>query len=844
MRNRPRTRFQSLAAKFALAILSPFLFFGFLEGLFLLAHIGYPTRFFVPDTINGQAVYRDNPFVTYRVFPPALARSPSPTVVARHKPPDVFRVVVLGESAAQGDPAPEFGVSRLLEPMLQSALATGRVEVINAATVAINSHVITEIARDLPRLQPDWVVLYVGNNEVIGPYGPGTVFTRFFEADWLPGLAMRLGRTRLMQVIRMMIALAGDRRSPRTFGGVEMVANNAVSRDDPRLQRLHHRYRRNICQLITQAQAAGARVLVSSVAVNLSDCPPSISRNRPFADDNDRVEWHRLHAHGRVAYASHNWAQALDVFQQMAVRDPGHAETQYLAGQCLDHLGRHDEARAHFQLACDLDALRYRTDSSLKAILHDCAHIYSNAVWIDAADAFQRFSDASDADLFVDHVHFTFTGTHRLSRLWAAAITQSEMASGRFLAHASFPTEIELRTQLLFTPLAELAQIQPMIARFQRPPFDQQLDRDARLEKLRTLANTLLQEVRKTDLNELHNQFERVFYDHPGDPYWTKQWGQWLLIFQRYTDVEPAMDDAMRRYPHIMIHRSLAAQALAALGKIEAAAAMLVGWQKKQGFFVAAEIGPQIASLAADGRLPEAVDFARRVEALTRHVDYRHRVRLEADKAESAHRAIEQAKRLIQQGRDPQAAVLLQRANQTTRCPEPAYWLGGIAARRRENPMPFLRQAFQIWSPPRSAYHAGLWRALSRVPQDARTYFEEAAQGAGDDFELIRSLAWVWLAHPVKSVRSPDDAVRLAPALARGSACSPEHLRLAETLAWVLAADGQWERATQTVTHALLQMDSQTSPQMAKSLHDTLQYFSRQAVPTAWPSHQIPMNFF
>lgn len=130
------------------------------------------------------------------------------------------------------------------------------------------------------------------------------------------------------------------------------------------------------------------------------------------------------------------------------------------------------------------------------------------------------------------------------------------------------------------------------------------------------------------------------------------------------------------------------------------------------------------------------------------------------------------------------------------------------------------------------------------MPQDARTYFEEAAQGAGDDFELIRSLAWVWLAHPVKSVRSPDDAARLAHVLARGSACSPDHLRLAETLAWVLAANGQWERATQTVTHALLQMDNQTSPQMAKSLHNTLQHLSRQAVPTAWPSHQIPMNYF
>ena len=36
-----------------------------------------------------------------------------------------------------------------------------------------------EIAREAARLRPDAFILYIGNNEIVGPYGPGTVFGPF-----------------------------------------------------------------------------------------------------------------------------------------------------------------------------------------------------------------------------------------------------------------------------------------------------------------------------------------------------------------------------------------------------------------------------------------------------------------------------------------------------------------------------------------------------------------------------------------------------------------------------------------------------------------------------------------
>ena len=835
-------RLRSLLAKTLLALLAPLLFAALAEGLLRVAGVGYPTRFLVPDRIGERDVYRDNLFFTYRFFAPTLARSPSPIVLDRHKPKDAFRVVVLGESAAQGDPAPEFGVARLLAPLLQANLATGKVEVINAAVTAINSPVILEIARDLPRMQPDLVVLYVGNNEVIGPYGPGTVFTRFFDADWVPALAMRLSRLRLPQIMRLAWALAADRRAPQTFAGVEMFAHNVVAADDPRLATMRRRYQTNVRRLIARAQAAGARVLVSSVAVNMDDCPPSASIRNPALSPAERDQWNRAFTQGLEARQAGDWAGALARLREAEALDAGHAETQYLLGQCLDRLEIRPEADAGYRRARDLDGFRYRTDAAQNAILRACAQAEPAVLWADAETAFRNMPDARDADLFVDHVHFTFAGTYRLARLWAETIVAGWRPGGPFRSDSVFPAEPELREQLLFTPLAELALVQPMIDRFQRPPFDRQLDRDARLAKLRKQADALAGQVQATEFEPLRARFAELFRRFPGDPYWTKQWGQWLLEFRRYVDMPGAMADSIARYPHLVIPRALAAQALATLGKPAEAADLIAGWNRKHGFFLAAEMGPQVASLAANGQLAEAAAFARAVEKRVRGWDYRHRIRREAERAEHALRDVAEAKARIDLGQDAQAAPLLERANRTIRCPDPAYWMGGIQARRRQNPMPYLRQAFQTWAAPRSAYHAGLWRAKAGAFAEAHSYFATATKGAGDDFELVRSLAWLYLAHPNENVRHPELAAALAPALERALAL--ENGRLTETLAAVLAAGGQWERAAELADQAVRQAAGAPPSELADELAQTRESIAKRVLPAQWPRHQVPMNFF
>ena len=161
----------------ALSLPLIFLLFG-IELVLRLVGYGYPTTFFVPQEINGVRFLVDNPHFAERFFPKSMARTPSPVRMTAVKSPGTIRIFIFGESAALGDPEPAFGFGRYLEVLLQMRFPTNRFEVIVAAITAINSHALLPMAEECAKYEGDLWILYIGNNEVVGPFGAGTVSDR------------------------------------------------------------------------------------------------------------------------------------------------------------------------------------------------------------------------------------------------------------------------------------------------------------------------------------------------------------------------------------------------------------------------------------------------------------------------------------------------------------------------------------------------------------------------------------------------------------------------------------------------------------------------------------------
>jgi hypothetical protein len=104
--------------RLSVAVVFPLLFFLLLEGILRLTGFGYATSFFLSKQIKGREVVVQNDRFGWRFFGPEMAREPWPLLIPSLKPADTIRIFVLGESAAYGDPQPEFGLPRMLKAML------------------------------------------------------------------------------------------------------------------------------------------------------------------------------------------------------------------------------------------------------------------------------------------------------------------------------------------------------------------------------------------------------------------------------------------------------------------------------------------------------------------------------------------------------------------------------------------------------------------------------------------------------------------------------------------------------------------------------------------------------
>ena len=282
-----------------LAIGAPILLFGLLELALRLFGIGYPTAFLLRQTHNGQAVLVPNHQFGWRFFGPQLARPVEPFVLARTRSPGTVRIFVFGESAAEGDPYPPSGLPRLLDSLLSLRHPGVRFEVVNAAMTAINSHSILPIARDCAKAEGDLWVIYMGNNEAVGPFGAGSIF-----GPQTPALPLIRGNLALKTTRTGQWLSAAQQRLRNTvsesseWGGMAMFLGQQVLADDPRTARGYEHFERNLNDILEAGRRAGVGIVLSTVAVNLKDCAPFGSAHRVNLSEGDQTKWEKIYQLG------------------------------------------------------------------------------------------------------------------------------------------------------------------------------------------------------------------------------------------------------------------------------------------------------------------------------------------------------------------------------------------------------------------------------------------------------------------------------------------------------------------------------------------------------------------
>jgi tetratricopeptide (TPR) repeat protein len=470
-----------------LALFVPLLFFGAVELGLRIIGWGYPTNFFIPATQNPGPGYTENAAFGWRFFPRRLARAPEPLLLTKQKPKDCYRIFVLGESAALGDPEPAYGLSRMLSVLLNDRFPGKQFEVIPLAMTAINSHVIRSIARDCADFQSDLWVVYMGNNEVIGPYGAGSVFGLQTPNRTIVRASLALRTTRLGQLLDAFVEwIQRTPEQPLQWEGMKMMLQERVPAVDRRLERVLDNFRCNLDDILGAATRSKVKVLLSSVAVNLKDCPPFASAHRSELPASAKAEWDRLYAAGQAAELRRDFQQAFDAYQGARQIDDQFAELDFRLGRCFAAAGDVTKAKRSFESARDLDTLRFRADTRINQIIREAAakRAGDDIHFLDAEALFSALSPSGIAgnEFFYEHVHFNFEGNYRLALSLARQVADllPKTAPEAEKEPRVFLTNSECAARLAFTDWDRYLVSEDIRRRLIKPPFNGQLDQAAR----------------------------------------------------------------------------------------------------------------------------------------------------------------------------------------------------------------------------------------------------------------------------------------------------------------------------------------------------------------------------
>jgi len=621
----PPGRWRKWLYRLSAITLVPLLFLGLVEVILRLGGYGYPATFFVPRReIDGGQLYVENRFFGRHFFPQGLARTPEPCQFSAFKPDKTYRIFILGESAALGYPDPSVNFARILEVMLRNGYPGVRFEIVSTAMTAINSHVILPIARDCARHEPDLFVVYMGNNEVVGPYGTAGVLGPYAPNLTLIRASAQAKSLRLGQFLSRQMQWATGAQAER-WEGMVMFAKSQVRADDPRMEAVYSNFASNLRDICAAGTGTGAKVVVSTVGTNLKESAPFASVPSAHLPDDQAEAFTTVFDEGVRLETAKDFAAAIEHYRRAAAIDSGVADLHFRMGRCLLATGKPAEAREQFILARDLDALRFRADSRINEAIRAQAGREAEGVYlVDVEHAFDRASGGIPGEnLLYEHVHMNFAGNYELARAVFEQVTHilpdwatSQGSAGAVLAKQA------CMERLAFGDWKRLKALEIIYRIMQDPPFSDQFDRAERNERMRRQLEKLHKHFQSDGVKETMAVFRRAL-EHSDDVELHRDFAEFLLRFGEYAEAVGHLQKVVREEPRFANGYLKLALAWKSLGKYEQALALCAD---------AARLDPEHAD--ADnlrgavfmemGKLPEAVASFRQAVKINPHDDKAH----------------------------------------------------------------------------------------------------------------------------------------------------------------------------------------------------------------------------
>ncbi len=526
----------------------PILILLFLEVSLRIIGYGFNTSMTEKRTVNGVPSYLSNIQFAWRFFPPAIARTSNPFIFPQIKTDNTYRIFVLGASAAAGTPEGAFSFGRILQVMLSRMYPKVNFEVITTAMPAINSHVVLTIAEECAKYESDLFIVYLGNNEVVGPYGAGTVFTPLSANRSLIRLGIAFKATKLGQLMSNVLGSVSAGGTPQVWRGLQMFLDKQVRADDESLKVVYEHFRDNLQDIRDLACKEGIEIIFSTVGSNLKDNPPFASLHRPDITDAEIEQFDELYTKGIDYEEEDDYDQAIEWYSKAAEIDDDFADLHFRMGLCYWLMGNYEQAMNGYIKARELDTLRFRADNHINQTIRDIASNRTD-VGVYLADTLEVFQENSPHgttghELFYEHVHMNFTGNYLLARTVYRQVQKvlPEWIMKFETDEHELPSDAECARYLAYTDWERYNIADKVLNDFiKQPPFNNQLYQPQRVAQMEQNIKALQARLTPEVISEIDSQYRWAIEQTPSDTWLNWKYALFLEFCERY-------DDALRQF--------------------------------------------------------------------------------------------------------------------------------------------------------------------------------------------------------------------------------------------------------------------------------------------------------
>jgi lysophospholipase L1-like esterase len=383
----------------------PFLALLLLEVGLRIFNYGGNIDVFIGGPEGYDEYLRCNPNVARRYFfAQSTIPSPPKQLFLKQKPPNGYRIFVLGESSTAGFPfGNNVSFPNILERSLARAFPQRKIEVVNIAMSAINSYTLLDLFDEVLEQSPDAVLIYTGHNEFYGALGVGSVQS-LGNSRQLITTYLKLQSIKSFILLRDVVGWLKIQFSRIFYGGSEVdpsatlmegiVAEQTIPYKSPLYEAGKRQFALNMEEILRKAAQKNVPLVLSELVSNLHDQEPFIS-----VEDTQGRSAHREFAEARR----------------------------------LEAAGEFERARQHYVLAKDFDALRFRAPEDFNVILHELADTYTLQI-VPAISYFENESPNGiiGSRLIMEHLHPTIEGYYLLAKAFYETMEKSSMIAGEW----------------------------------------------------------------------------------------------------------------------------------------------------------------------------------------------------------------------------------------------------------------------------------------------------------------------------------------------------------------------------------------------------------------------------